>query len=73
MQEEFIKDIQTPVTYVELAKLAIRNCDGVIINGDNVPQELIDYAQSLGKPVQPRCSEEEYAAACNDFYDKVMG
>ena len=73
LQEEFIKDIQTPVTYVELAKLAIRNCDGVIVNGDNVPQELIDYAQSLGKPVQPRCSEEEYAAACNNFYDKVMG
>ena len=35
-------------------------------------QEIIDYAQSLGKPVQPRCSEEEYATACNDFYDKVM-
>ena len=73
LQDEFTKEIQTPVTYIELAKLAIRNCDGVIVNGDNVPQELIDYAQSLGKPVQPRCSEEEYAAACNDFYDKVMG
>ena len=72
-QEGFIEGIQTPVTYVELAKLAIRNCDGVIVNGDNVPQELIDYAESLGKPVQPRCSEEEYIAACNDFYDKVMG
>ena len=72
-QEGFIEGIQAPVTYVELAKLAIRNCDGVIVNGDNVPQELIDYAESLGKPVQPRCSEEEYVAACNDFYDKVMG
>ena len=58
---------------IELAKLAIRNCDGVIVNGDNVPQELIDYAKSLSKPVQLKCSEEEYAAACNDFYDKVMG
>ena len=73
LHDEFIKEIQTPVTYIELAKLAIRNCDGVIVNGDNVPQELIDYAKSLGKPVQPKCSEEEYAAACNDFYDKVMG
>ena len=73
LHDEFIKEIQTPVTYIELAKLAIRNCDGVIVNGDNVPQELIDYAKSLSKPVQLKCSEEEYAAACNDFYDKVMG
>ena len=73
MQVGFIEGIQTTVTYMELAKLAIRNCDGVIVNGDNVPQELIDYAESIGKPVQPRCSEEEYAAVCNDFYDKVMG
>ena len=65
--------INTPISFIELAKLAIRYCDGVIVNGDNIPQEVIDYAQSLGKPIQPRCSEEEYVAACNDFYDKVMG
>ena len=56
----------------EIAKLAIRNCDGVIINGDNIPQEIIEYAESLGKPIMPRCSEEEYATACNNFYDKIM-
>ena len=71
--EGVIESIQTPISYIELAKLAIRHSDGVIVNGDNIPQEIIDYAQSLGKPVQPRCSEEEYATACNDFYDKVMG
>ena len=71
--EEVISAIQTPISYIELAKLAIRHSDGIIINGDNIPQELIDYAISLGKPVQPRCNEEEYATACNDFYDKVMG
>jgi starch synthase len=71
--EGMIEGIKTPISYIELAKLAIRHSDGVILNGDNIPQEIIDYAQSLGKPVQPRCSEEEYATACNDFYDKVMG
>ena len=71
-QEDFIADIPGNVTYVELAKLAIRHSDGVIINGDNIPQELIEYAESLGKPIQPRCSEEEYTTSCNDFYDKVM-
>ena len=70
--EGTIDGINTPISYIELAKLAIRNCDGVIINGDNIPQEIVEYAESLGKPIQPRCSEEEYAAACNDFYDKVM-
>ena len=72
MQEDFTAEMLPETTYSELAKLAIRNCDGVIVNGDNVSQELIDYAQSLGKPVLPRCSEDEYHNACNDFYDKVM-
>ena len=72
IQGDFTSEIAQPVTYSELAKLAIRNCDGIIVNGDNIPQELIDYAQSLGKPVLPRCSDDEYATACNEFYDKVM-
>ena len=71
--EGAIDGISTPISNIEIAKLAIRHCDGVIVNGDNIPQEIIDYAESLGKPIQPRCSEEEYAAACNDFYDKIMG
>ena len=70
--EGVIDGIGTPVSYIEYAKLAIRHCDGIIVNGDNIPQELLDYAQSLGKPIQPRCSAEEYVAACNAFYDKVM-
>ena len=72
IQGDFTSEIAQPVTYNELAKLAIRNCDGVIVNGNNIPQELIDYAQSLGKPVLPQCSDEEYVTACNEFYDKVM-
>lgn len=72
MHEDFTAEMLPETTYCELAKLAIRNCDGVIVNGDNVAQELIDYAQSLGKPIMPRCSEDEYHNACNDFYDKVM-
>ena len=73
MPEGITDGIGTPVSYIEYAKFAIRHCDGVIINGDNIPQEVIDYAESLGKPIQPRCSAEEYVASCNDFYDKVMG
>ncbi len=69
--EEFTAEIGTPVTYNELAKLAIRNCDGIIVNGDNVSQELVDYAQSLGKAILPKPADDEYNQACNSFYDKV--
>ena len=72
MQEEAISSIETPVTYNELAKLAIRYCDGIIINGDNVSPELVEYAKSLGKPVLPKPADEEYNNACNDFYDTVL-
>jgi starch synthase len=60
------------VTYNELAKLAIKFCDGVIVNGDNVSPELIAYAESLGIPVLPKPADEEYYEACNNFYDKVF-
>ena len=72
MQEEAINGIETPVTYNELAKLAIRYCDGIIINGDNVSPELVEYAKSLGKPVLPKPADEEYNNACNDFYNTVF-
>ncbi|MBR6691494.1 MAG: glycogen/starch synthase [Bacteroidaceae bacterium] len=69
--EEFIADCTSPVTYTELAKLAIRHSDGVIINGDNISPELIGLAESLGKPILPKQSPEAYAGACNEFYNKV--
>ena len=41
IQGDFTSEIAQPVTYSELAKLAIRNCDGIIVNGDTIPQALI--------------------------------
>lgn len=62
----------TPTTYEELAKLAIRYSDGVIVAGDNVSPSLIKYAQSIGKPVLPKPNEEEHNEACNNFYDTII-
>ena len=73
MQEEAVSEVETPITYNELAKLAIRYSDGIIVNGDNVSQELVDYAKSLGKPVLPKPADEDYYNACNEFYDTVFG
>ena len=72
MSEDVVDGISVPVTYNELAKLAIKFCDGVIVNGDNVSPELIAYAESLGIPVLPKPADEEYYEACNSFYDKVF-
>ena len=72
MNIELLDGIASPTSYEELAKLAIRYSDGIIINGDNVSPALIDYAKSLGKPVLLKPTEEEHTEACNNFYDTLI-
>lgn len=72
MTAELLGDTPMPTTYEELAKLAIRYSDGITINGDNIPASLIEYAQSLGKPILPKLSDEEFNTACNNFYDTIQ-
>ena len=72
MTVESLGDTPMPTTYEELAKLAIRYSDGITINGDNIPASLIEYAQSLGKPILTKQSDEEFNAACNSFYDTIQ-
>ena len=63
----------SPTSYEELAKLAIRYSDGVVVAGDNVSPTLVEYAKSLGKPVLLKTTDEEHNAACNEFYETVIG
>jgi starch synthase len=72
MNEEVLGGMAAPVTAFELAKLAIRNCDGVIINGENVSPELIEYAESLGKAILPKATLEESGNNCYDFYSSLF-
>lgn len=72
MQAADLDGFSAPIAYNELAKLAIKYSDGVIVNGDNVSPELIEYAKSVGKPVLDKPADEEYYNACNDFYDTVL-
>ena len=68
------KDITTlagEVDYVTLSKLAVDYSDGVIQNSEVINQEIIDYARKTGKPVLDFQEPENYADACNDFYDKI--
>ena len=70
MVESLVEGVNTPITYEELAKLAIKYSDGVIVNSPNIPESLIAYANELGKPILPYQEAENYADACNEFYDK---
>ena len=71
MSEELTAGVNKPITYEELAKLAIKYSDGVVLNSSNIPESLISYAQELGKPILPHQDADNYAQACNEFYDKV--
>ena len=71
MAEELTEGVNKPITYEELAKLAIKYSDGVVLNSPNIPESLISYAQELGKPILAHQDAENYAQACNEFYDKV--
>lgn len=72
MAETLVKDIKTPITYEELAKLAIIYSDGIILNSPDIPESLISFAKESGKPVLPFTEGDDYIAGCNDFYEKIF-
>ena len=71
MDEVDFSDIATPVTYHELSKLAIKWADGVVLNCENPDASLVEYAQSLGKPMLEYKSGAEYAESCSAFYNQL--
>lgn len=72
MDEVDFSDIATPVNYHELTKMAIKWADGVVLNSENVDQSLVDYAQSLNKPMLEYKTGAEYADSCSAFYDQLF-
>ena len=69
-----LKMMNSPVNYNELCKLAMAYSDGVVMNGENIDTELIEYAKSLNIPVvENQQGFDAYADACNSLYDKVLG
>lgn len=66
-----IASITEPVDHATLCKLAIDFSDGVIQNSENVDQSIMDYARQTGKLVLDYQAPDQYADACNAFYDQV--
>ncbi len=53
-------------------KLAVDYSDGVIQNSEKSRHEsIIEYARQSGKQVLDYQNPENYADACNEFYDQV--
>ena len=68
-----ITDLKEPIDYTALCKLAIDYSDGVIQQSEHVNEEVMEYAWQAGKPILGYQSPENFADACNDFYDQVWG
>lgn len=58
--------------YVSFMKGAIDNADAFIVGSPDVNPELLSYARESGKSMLDYIDNEEYFAAYNEFYDKII-
>ncbi len=72
MRQEDV-DLLTPPNGVNLAKLAIRYCDGVILAGERIPKELLEASKHLPVlPYDPESIENgSYIDVYNRFYEQI--
>ena len=58
--------------FVNVNKMAIAQSDAIILASENIETELVEYAKSLGKPILPHQSEENYIKEYNKFYETIL-
>ncbi len=65
--------IESP-TFQNLMRLAMNNADGIVICGNNVDSELVEYAKGIGVPVleSPDTPEGDLAAIYKPFYEEIL-
>ena len=66
-----VAHLKSPIDYATLCKLAVDFSDGVVQQSEHVNEEVMEYARQAGKLVLDYQSPDNFADACNDFYDKV--
>ena len=66
-----LNGLKDPASYEDLCKLAVDYSDGIIQNSAKVNENVIEYACQSNKLVLDYQTPENYANACNDFYDQV--
>ena len=69
--KEDMTEFKETIAYTALTTLDADYSDGIIQQSEHVNEEVLNYARESGKPVLEYQSPENFAEACNDFYDKV--
>lgn len=59
--------------FISLNKMAMDNSDGVIQASENIPEELVDYMNSLEIPTLGYYPEETCVKPIDEFYDQIIG
>ena len=71
ISKDDLSNLKEPVDYAALCKLAVDYSDGVIQNSKKVNESIIEYARQSSKLILDYQNPENYADACNEFYDQV--
>ena len=69
MEDDKVEILSSP-EYNNLHKLAVRDSDAVIF-GNEIAGEVVDFAKENDKTFIHH-TEEEYIAAYNELYDKIL-
>ena len=59
--------------YTELAKLATKFSDGIILEDPNVDPSIVEYAKANNIPVLDYVEGDAFKDAYDAFYETVMG
>lgn len=65
-------DLLNEPNYFNLMKLASKHSDGVIIVGDNIPEEFHAFAKGLKKPVLVNPDQQTFQESYKEFYENFL-
>jgi len=58
--------------FFNISKMALNQCDGIIIGTNNLDEKLYEYAKSLNKPLLENQPEETFVNEYSNFYDELL-
>ena len=69
---DLLKPYDENFNFIELGKMAIDYSDAVVEAGENVNQDLLEYAKNSNRPLMRYPKGTDYAANYKDFYNKLL-
>ena len=58
--------------FFNISKMALNQCDGIIVGTENIDKKLYEYAKSLNKPFLELQAEETFVNEYSKFYDDIL-